>query len=242
MLELQNVHKSYRTGSTHVRALRGVSLSVAEPGLIGVMGPSGSGKSTLLHLLAGLDWPDEGSVIVGGTDITSMPERKLTRWRREHVGVVFQQFNLIPTLSAKQNVMLPGVIAGRPRRELSARADELLAQLGLSGRSEHRPEAMSGGEQQRVAIARALLFSPSVLLADEPTGNLDSANSQRIWTLLADLANDRQMTVLMVTHEPAAAAHCRHVYVIGDGQLQGDFEVGDLDAAGVASRYQQLGR
>jgi putative ABC transport system ATP-binding protein len=219
-----------------------VSLSVSEPGLIGVMGPSGSGKSTLLHLLAGLDWPDQGSVIVGGTDITNMPERKLTRWRRENVGVVFQQFNLIPTLSAKQNVTLPGVIAGRPRKELDKRADELLEQLGLTGRTDHRPEAMSGGEQQRVAIARAMLFSPSVLLADEPTGNLDSANSQRIWVLLSDLAKDRQMTVLMVTHEAAAAAHCRHVYVIGDGQLQGDFEVGDLDAAGVASRYQQLGR
>lgn len=242
MLELKNVHKSYQTGSMHVKAVRGVSLNVEQPGLIGVMGPSGSGKSTLLHLLAGLDWPDEGSVIVGGTDLTHMPERKLTRWRRENVGVVFQQFNLIPTLSAKQNIALPGVIAGRPRKELDARADDLLAQLGLSDRSDHRPEAMSGGEQQRVAIARAMLFSPSIMLADEPTGNLDSANSERIWALLCDLAQDRQMTVLMVTHEPAAAAHCRHVYVIGDGQLQGDFEVGDLDAAGVASRYQQLGR
>ncbi len=245
MILLEEVVKSYRQGSRRVEALRGVSLRIDEPGFYAVMGPSGSGKSTLLHLLAGLDRPDRGRVVVGGRDVSTASEAQLTEFRRTGVGIVFQQFNLIPTLTAKQNVALPGVIAqprNRPRKWCEQRAEELLAQLQLSERGHHRPEALSGGEQQRIAIARALLFSPPVLLADEPTGNLDSATSARLWQLLRDVATQHRITVLMVTHEPAAAANCQRVFVMSDGQTRGDFEVHGLDASALASRYQQLSR
>lgn len=242
MIELQNVVKTYPQGSQHVSALRGVSLRVEGPGFFAVMGPSGSGKSTLLHLVAGLDRPDSGHVLVDGEDLTTLSESRLTGFRRTRVGIVFQKFNLIPTLTAEQNVALPGVIDGRPGAWIRDRVASLLGDLGLASRATHRPDALSGGEQQRVAIARALLFSPPLLLADEPTGNLDSASSERLWALLGDLAGKQKITVVMVTHEPAAAVHCGRVYVLGDGQSRGDFEVNGLDASGVASRYQQLGR
>jgi putative ABC transport system ATP-binding protein len=242
VIQLQNVHKAYRQGGGRVEALRGVDLTLDEPAFVAVMGPSGSGKSTLLHLVAGLDTADRGRVVVDGQDLGQLSESRLTQFRRRRVGVVFQKFNLIPTLTAAQNVALPGVIDGRPRQWLQQRTAQLLDDLGLSARADHRPDAMSGGEQQRVAIARALLFDPPLLLADEPTGNLDSASSERLWRLLADLAAKQKITVLMVTHEPAAAVHGRRVYVLGDGRLRGEFEVNGLEAGGVASRYQQLGR
>jgi putative ABC transport system ATP-binding protein len=242
VIQLQNVHKAYRQGGGRVEALRGVDLTLDEPAFVAVMGPSGSGKSTLLHLVAGLDTADRGRVVVDGQDLGQLSESRLTQFRRRRVGVVFQKFNLIPTLTAAQNVALPGLIDGRPRQWLQQRTAQLLDDLGLSARANHRPDAMSGGEQQRVAIARALLFDPPLLLADEPTGNLDSASSERLWRLLADLAAKQKITVLMVTHEPAAAVHGRRVYVLGDGQLRGEFEVNGLEASGVASRYQQLGR
>jgi putative ABC transport system ATP-binding protein len=242
MLELQDVHKSYRQGGTKVPALRGVNLSITEPGFYAVMGPSGSGKSTLLHLAAGLDQADEGRVLVGGQDLSKLSERALTIFRRQRVGIVFQKFNLVSTLTAAENVALPGRLDGRPTRWIRERVDELLHELGIIDRASHRPDAMSGGEQQRVAIARSLLFQPAVLLADEPTGSLDSANSDRLWQLLGRVAQEQEVTIVMVTHEPAAAAHCRHVYVLGDGVCRGDFEVDGIDAVGVASRYQQLGR
>ncbi len=242
MLVLEDVYKTYRQGGESVQALSGVSLSIGQSGYYAIMGPSGSGKSTLLHLAAGLDRPDRGRIVVGGDDLTQMGETALMRFRRHRIGIVFQQFNLIPTLTAAQNVMLPGVIDRRPRGWLKQRCDELLDQLDMSHRADHRPDALSGGEQQRVAIARALLFEPPVLLADEPTGNLDSASSDRLWKLLGELAEQHRMTVVMVTHEPAAAVHCRHVYVFRDGACRGQFEVDGLDITGVASRYQQLGR
>lgn len=242
MLRLQDVHKSYQQGGTRVPALRGVNLSIDQAGFYAVMGPSGSGKSTLLHLAAGLDQADEGNVIVGGEDLSTLSERALTRFRRQHVGIVFQKFNLISTLTAEENIALPARLDGRPRTWIRQRVDELLNDLGITERATHRPDAMSGGEQQRVAIARALLFKPAVLLADEPTGSLDSANSDRLWQLLGRVAREQAVTIVMVTHEPAAAAHCQHVYVLGDGVCSGDFEVDGLDAGGVASRYQQLGR
>jgi putative ABC transport system ATP-binding protein len=241
MLELTNVEKSYRQGPQLVHALRGANLSIDSPGFFAVMGRSGSGKSTLLHLLAGLDRPDAGRLLVAGQDVAKMTERQLTQFRRKSVGIVFQQFNLIPTLTAQENVALPGVIDGQSKAWIDARVGELLNELGLSQRARHRPEAMSGGEQQRVAIARALLFSPPLLLADEPTGSLDSSSAERLWKLLADLAHSQKITVVMVTHEAAAAACCDHVYVLGDGVFRGDFEVNGLDTGGVASRYQELG-
>ena len=242
MLRVERVHKTYRSGPQRVQALRGVDLTVAGSGFFAVMGPSGSGKSTLLHLIAGLDRADSGTIAVDGHEVTAMSERRLTEFRRHKIGIVFQQLNLIPTLTAAQNVALPGVIDGRDRSWIDARVRELLGQFGLIDRADHRPEAMSGGEQQRVATARALLFSPHLLLADEPTGNLDSASAELFWRLLHDLAEQQDITVLMVTHEPAAVMHCSKVYVLGDGQLRGNFEVEGLDAGAVASRYQQLSR
>ena len=232
----RDVRKAYRTGGREVHALRGASLEIAEPGFYAIMGSSGSGKSTLLHLLAGLDRPDSGTIEVAGSRIDALDERGLTVHRRTRVGVVFQQYNLLPTLSAIDNVMLPGVLDGRPRAALHARAAELLASLGLADRADHRPEALSGGEQQRVAIARALLFEPPVLFADEPTGALDSANSERMWRMLDELARERRMVVLMVTHEPAAAAHCRHVFVIRDGTVAGGFDTKGLNASDLVVR------
>ena len=242
MLRVDGIHKTYRSGGQQLEALRGVDMAIDETGFFAVMGRSGSGKSTLLHLIAGLDRADSGTIMVDADDVTAMSERKLTEFRRRKIGIVFQQLNLIPTLTAAQNIALPGVIDGRPRAWIDGRVSELLERFGLAGRADHRPEAMSGGEQQRVAIARAVLFGPGVLLADEPTGNLDSASAEQLWQLLDDLAEQQKMTVLMVTHEPAAVVHCARVYVLGDGQVLGDFEVDGLDAGDVASRYQDLSR
>jgi putative ABC transport system ATP-binding protein len=242
MIQLEDVRKTYRQGSQDVEALRGVNLKVDGPGFFAVMGPSGSGKSTLLHLVGGLDQADAGRVVVAGEDLSHLSESQLTRFRRKRVGIVFQKFNLIPTLTAAQNVALPGLIDRADSDWIDQRVESLLDDLGIVGRSHHRPDALSGGEQQRVAIARALLFDPPLLLADEPTGSLDSASSERLWNLLDELAKKQNITVLMVTHEPAAAAHCQRVYVLGDGRFKGDFEVNGLDTAGVATRYQQLSR
>lgn len=242
MIRCENVHKSYAASGRTVHALRGVSLTIDKPGFFAIMGASGSGKSTLMHLLGGLDAPDQGTVHVAGNALHELSERELTLFRRKSIGIVFQQFNLIPTLTAKENVELPGLLAGDDQAFLSKRSAELLGALGVGERGHHRPDALSGGEQQRVAIARALLYSPKVLLADEPTGNLDSASSDRLWKLLATLATERAMTVLMVTHEPAAAANCQTILVLRDGVLHGTIQTEGLDAAGVASCYQQLVR
>ena len=240
MIRCTGVHKSYHIGSESVHALRGVDLAIDEPGFYGIMGQSGSGKSTLLHLLAALDRPDEGEIEIAGRQVERLSEREATFFLRTGLGIVFQQFNLIPTLTARENVELPGMLSGDERGKLRHRSDVLLDRLGLSQRANHRPEALSGGEQQRVAIARALLYSPPVLLADEPTGNLDSANSAKLWALLGELAQEHGITVVMVTHEPVAAAHCKQIVVIRDGRAEGTIETEGLDAGGVAARYQQF--
>ncbi len=237
----RGVRKTYRTGTRAVEALRGADLEIAEPGFYAIMGASGSGKSTLLHLLAGLDRADSGEIEVSGARVDLMDERALTAHRRTRIGIVFQQYNLLPTLTALENAMLPGVLDGRPREGLEGRARELLGMLGIAERATHRPEALSGGEQQRVAIARALLFEPPVLFADEPTGALDSANSERMWKMLDGLARERRMVVLMVTHEPAAAAHCRHVFVIRDGVVAGGFDTRGMDAGDLVVRAAGTG-
>lgn len=242
MIQCIDVYKSYHLSGHDVQALKGVDLHIEAPGFYGIMGASGSGKSTLLHLLAALDTPDKGEVRIAGHAIQQMSERELTLFRRRQIGIVFQQFNLIPTLTARENVELPGMLAGEGSKALRARSDELLTSLGVGHRGDHRPDALSGGEQQRVAIARSLFFAPKVLLADEPTGNLDSTSSAKLWELLRSLAVEQQMTVLMVTHEPAAAANCQTVFVLRDGRMFGQIETEGLDAAGVASRYQQLVR
>ncbi len=249
-IAIRGVRKSYRTGERTVEALRGVDLDVVAPGVVGIMGASGSGKSTLLHLVAGLDRPDAGEITVDGLRIDALPERELTLYRRRRIGVVFQQFNLLPTLTALENAILPGTLDRLDRDECVARGRTLLGELGLSERIDHRPEALSGGEQQRVAIARSLFFDPPILLADEPTGNLDSRTSERLWDLLGSIAASRRMLVLLVTHEPAAAAHCRVVHVMRDGLLAGSIDVASLDsshrpvnvASELALRAAELGR
>ena len=242
MIRCIDVHKSYKTAEQEVQALRGVDLVIDRPGFFAIMGQSGSGKSTLLHLLGGLDKPDMGEVHVSGIPLHTLSEKDLTLFRRKQIGIVFQQFNLIPTLTAKENVELPGMLAGDDPSFLHKRSGELLDILGIGPRGKHRPDALSGGEQQRVAIARSLLYSPRVLLADEPTGALDSASSAKLWKLLGDLAREKEMMVLMVTHEPAAAANCERIYVVRDGRMFGEIGTEGLDASGVASRYQQLVR
>jgi putative ABC transport system ATP-binding protein len=239
LLAVRGVTKRYMAGGRAVEALRGVDLSVAEPGFYAIMGQSGSGKTTLLHLLAALDRPDAGEILIAGRPIHALGEREATEFRRRQIGIVFQQFNLMASLTAKQNVELPGMLAGESPDWLSRRSDELLERLGIADRRHHRPDALSGGEQQRVAIARALLFSPPVLYADEPTGNLDSASSQKLWSLLGEVANERKTLVVMVTHEPAAAVHCRRIFVIRDGRVFTHIDTEGLDAAGVAACYQQ---
>ena len=234
-LVVENVRKSYRQGTREVRALDGISLDVAAGRFLAVMGASGSGKSTLLHLMAGLTTADAGVVRINGEDLARMSDATLTKFRRRHIGLVFQSFNLIPSLTARQNVALPLLLDGRVD---NARVDALLDRLGLLGRASHRPDALSGGEQQRIAIGRALVTDPAVIFADEPTGNLDSANSDVVCELLRDLCVAQDKTIVMVTHEPSVAAFANDVLVIKDGKLLDHFAVDGMDADAVARRYQ----
>ena len=239
IIRVQDLCKSYVLPGRTVEAVRGVSLQIDHPGFYAVMGPSGSGKSTFLHLLAALDRPDSGTIEVAGQRIDNLNEIALTQYRRLKIGLVFQRFNLIPTLTALDNVALPAMLDGMPAGERLERARELLGRLGLADRTHHRPDAMSGGEQQRVAIARALFFSPPILFADEPTGNLDSATSRQFWDLLREIAAEHALTIVMVTHEPDAAARCERVFLLRDGLIADTFDVGEMDAAGLATRAQQ---
>jgi putative ABC transport system ATP-binding protein len=214
------VTRRYGEGESAVDALRGVSLELPAGQFTAVMGPSGSGKSTLMHLLAGLDTPSSGTVHIGGEDITAMNDRQLTRLRRRHIGFVFQSFNLLPTLTAEENILLPLSIGGRkPDRAV---VEALIARVGLDERRDHRPSQLSGGQQQRVAIARALVTRPTVLFADEPTGNLDSTSGAEILTLLREAVELDGQTTLMVTHDPRAAARADRVVFIADGRLVAD--------------------
>ena len=216
------VTRTYGDGDSAVHALRGVSLDLPAGQFTAVMGPSGSGKSTLMHLLAGLDTPSSGTVKVAGEDITRMKDRDLTRLRRRHIGFVFQSFNLLPTLSAEENVLLPLSISGK--RPPAAEVDALIARVGLTERRHHRPAELSGGQQQRVAIARALITQPTVLFADEPTGNLDSEAGAGILRLLRDAVDLDGQTTLMVTHDPRAAAIADRVLYLTDGRVVADLQ------------------
>jgi putative ABC transport system ATP-binding protein len=213
----RDLERRYGEGATAVHALRGVSLEVPRGQLVAVMGPSGSGKSTLMHLLAGLDKPTSGQVTVAGIDISQLDDAKLTRVRREHIGFVFQFFNLLPMLSAEENVLLPLSIAGeRPDRQWF---EQLLSSTGLTDRRHHRPSELSGGQQQRVAIARALVTRPTIVFADEPTGNLDSRTSGEILELLRSSAEAYKQTIVMVTHAPHAAAIADRILFLADGLI-----------------------
>ena len=220
IVQLDGVTRRYGAGDTAVQALRGVSLDIERGKLTAVMGPSGSGKSTLMHILAGLDRPTEGTVVLDGVDITRLSEKKLTLLRREKIGFVFQFFNLLPMLTAEENVTLPLAIAGRKPDEQWL--DELLIAVGIADRRKHRPSELSGGQQQRVAIARALVSNPAVLFADEPTGNLDSATSKDVLRVLRNAVDDLGQTTVMVTHDAGAASMADRILFIADGRIVKD--------------------
>ncbi|MFE2289261.1 ABC transporter ATP-binding protein [Streptomyces sp. NPDC059443] len=216
-VELRGVQRRYGRGSATVHALRGIDLSLPRGSFTAVMGPSGSGKSTFLQCAAGLDLPTEGSVRLGGTEITGMNENQLTELRRSRLGFVFQAFNLLPSLTVEQNVLLPMRLAGG--RQDTARAADLLARVGLEGKGRRRPAELSGGQQQRVAIARALVTRPDVVFADEPTGALDTTTASEVLGLLRTAVDTLGATVVMVTHDPAAAAHADQVLFLADGLI-----------------------
>ncbi|GGC98183.1 ABC transporter ATP-binding protein [Tersicoccus solisilvae] len=216
----RGVRKGYGTADARVEALRGVDLDVERGRFTAIMGPSGSGKSTLMHCLAGLDTVDAGQVLLDGAALEGLTEHELTVLRRERTGFVFQSFNLVPTLTARQNIALPLDLAGRAVD--ADRLAEIAASLGLTDRLAHRPHELSGGQQQRVAIARALLSRPAVVFADEPTGNLDSRVGHEVLALLREACRHRGQTIIMVTHDPAAAAYADRVVVLSDGLLVDD--------------------
>jgi putative ABC transport system ATP-binding protein len=231
MIALREVHKVYRQGGTEVHALAGVSLDVAAGEFVSVMGPSGSGKSTLLHLVGGLDAPTSGEIVVEGRALARMTDDEITVFRRRKIGFVFQFFNLLPTYSAEENVTLPLLLDGCPARAARARARAALTQVGLGHRARHRPDALSGGEMQRVAIARALVVNPALILADEPTGNLDTATGEQVLALLAEANRTRGCTVVLVTHEARAAACGRRIVTLRDGVVVGEGAAGASAAA-----------
>ncbi|MHA5048130.1 ABC transporter ATP-binding protein [Streptomyces sp. SD15] len=219
-IQLRSVSRRYGTGDSTVTALDQVSLAFPGGTFTAVMGPSGSGKSTLLQCAAGLDRPTSGTVTVGGTDLTQLSETRLTLLRRERIGFVFQAFNLLPSLTAKQNIALPLRLAGR--RPSKARVRAVLEQVGLGDRARHRPTELSGGQQQRVALARALITRPEVLFADEPTGALDSGTSREVLALLRGMVDGEGQTIIMVTHDPVAASYADRVVFLVDGRVNGE--------------------
>src|SRR5437016_1635336 len=219
ILDVRSVSKVYRRGRVEVAALRDVSFRLTSGSTLAIMGPSGSGKTTLLNVLAGLDRPTGGEVLVDGQRLDRLDAEAATAFRRRHIGFVFQFFNLLPTMSARDNVALPLLAERLPRREVERRTAELLEAVGLSHRATHRPDEMSGGEQQRVAIARALVMRPRLLLADEPTGNLDTATGEEILALLTQAVANSGMSIVIVTHSLAAARAARQVLSIRDGTL-----------------------
>jgi putative ABC transport system ATP-binding protein len=218
MIRVRGLRKTFRTGDVDVQALRGVDLDVAAGEFLAVMGPSGSGKSTLFHILGGLAPPTAGEVWIDGVDLRAMGESERTELRQRKIGFVFQKYNLLPTLTARDNIALAQALAKTDAQP--AGFDEILELLGIKHRLEHKPRALSGGEQQRVAIARALVNQPAILLADEPTGNLDTVNSEAVLNLLGSLNKKTRQTILMITHNPEAAAYADRVVGMRDGRVQ----------------------
>jgi putative ABC transport system ATP-binding protein len=230
------IARHYGEGDSAVHALRGVDLDLRTERLTAIMGPSGSGKSTLMHILAGLDQPDTGRVWIGDIEVTGLDDAGLTALRRDHIGFIFQFFNLLPMLTAEENILLPLEIAGR--KPDPGWYGELVAKVGLSERLSHRPSEMSGGQQQRVAVARALASRPTVMFADEPTGNLDSTTSGEILALMRDLVDGFGQTTVMVTHDPHAAAIADRVLFLADGEIVRDLDA--CDAHTVISTMEEL--
>jgi putative ABC transport system ATP-binding protein len=240
MMELVEVTKIYNTGRTPVHAVRGVNLTIAAGEFVSIMGPSGSGKSTLMHLLGALDTPTSGRALFQGRDLQALSDRERSLFRRKKIGFVFQFFNLLPTLTAAENVALPLFLDGQARGRALKQAMTALERVGLEQRAEHHPEEMSGGEMQRVAIARALVLEPEAVLCDEPTGNLDSANSRDILNLLRSLPEKGRRSVVMVTHDPQAAAYGDRLVHIRDGLIAGIEELqrtGSVSDGGTSVAY-----
>jgi putative ABC transport system ATP-binding protein len=219
MIRVDRVTKRYRQGAIDVVALKELSLEIDRGQFVSIMGPSGSGKSTLLNLVGALDQPTSGEVWIDGKAIQSMSDDERTRLRRDRIGFVFQFFNLLPTLSAIENVCLPALLAGRSRGQVFPEAAALLEEMGIAKRSEHRTTELSGGEMQRVAVARALIMNPPVILADEPTGNLDSRSGEEILKLLRRASREKERTIVMVTHDAKAAAHGDAIIELKDGEI-----------------------
>ncbi|MBI3949206.1 MAG: ABC transporter ATP-binding protein [Acidobacteria bacterium] len=230
MIELCHISKDYGDGEP-VHALKNINLTIEQGERIAVMGPSGSGKTTLLNVICGLDEPTSGVLRFEGVELSKLKDDERTRLRREKIGMIFQTFNLLPTLTTLENVSLPLRLQGLSRREADERARAMLERVGLAGRTHHRPDELSGGERQRVAIARALIFQPPLLLADEPTGNLDSATGDEILNLLTGLHRDLNMTILMVTHNPRAAAFCDRILTLRDGQIVKEERVAEVNVS-----------
>jgi putative ABC transport system ATP-binding protein len=244
ILEARDLTKRYPVGETELEALRGVSLSVERGEFVAIMGTSGSGKSTMLHLLGGLDLPTSGEVILDGASISTLDEEHRTLMRREKTGFVFQFFNLVPLLTVAENVALPFLVAGDPATRHRSRVDELLGLVGLADKADHRPDQLSAGEQQRVALARALATGPAILLADEPTGNLDYTTGAEILDLLWDSAERLGQTIVLVTHDARAAAYADRVLVVRDGAILDEIPLGrrrDHDAKPLIRRLAALG-
>ena len=242
-IEIRGLAKVFGSGTTEVRALDSVDLEIGRGEMVAIMGPSGSGKSTLLHLLGALETPSAGSIALGGRRFDGLDDRELTLLRRERIGFVFQFFNLLPALTAEENVLLPALIAGEADRTMRRRAHALLRRVGLSARSRHLPSELSGGEQQRVSIARALLMEPELVLADEPTGNLDSHSEAQVLELLAELNRAEGHTIVIVTHDPAAAAIAGRVVFLRDGRIAGEIQGGSADRVmSELSRLEREGR
>jgi len=246
ILEAHDLTKRFELGESSVEALKGVSLAVQPGEFVALMGPSGSGKSTLLQLLGGLDQPTTGAVVFEGEDISHLSDDDATRLRRERTGFVFQAFNLIPLLNVRENIALPFTIAGldASRGELRDRIRDVIALVELEGKERHRPDQLSAGEQQRVAVARALVTRPSVLLADEPTGNLDYTTGGEILDALWKSCEGGGQTIVLVTHDARAAAYADRVFVIGDGRIRDEIDLGrrpDHSAAPLIARLAQVG-
>jgi putative ABC transport system ATP-binding protein len=219
MIEIRDLKKVFRVGEIDVHALRGVNLTVERGEFIAVVGPSGSGKSTLFHILGGLTPPTSGTIHIGGQDLLAMTEAQRTNLRKTTVGFVFQKYNLLPTLTAADNIAIARHISGRAHDPVDPHFDEILGLLGLNGRLDHKPRALSGGEQQRVAVARAIVNHPAILLADEPTGNLDTENSNAVLGVLQRLNERLGQTILMITHNPEAAAFAHRIVKMRDGRV-----------------------
>jgi putative ABC transport system ATP-binding protein len=222
VLQADDLRKQYHLGDNRVDALAGVDFLVEKGEFVAIMGPSGSGKSTLLHMIGGLDQPSGGEVFLAGARLSQMKDKKLTLLRRRNIGFVFQFFNLLPTLSAEENITLPLLIDGKNLKAYQQRINSLLQLTGLSERRGHKPEQLSGGEQQRVALARALITEPAILLADEPTGNLDSKTGTAIMELLRQSCDELDQSIVVVTHDPRAAAYADRVVFLRDGHLDGE--------------------